>query len=143
MRKEELRAFRRTLREFERLIAETYYCSCAGSRVSVAQCHLLLGIQEEQPINITELSESLGLDRSTVSRTAEALASRGLVAREENPQDRRISKLVLTQEGVDTAERIHKENDQYFTRVFSSIPKERRKEVLKGFDLLVQACRRR
>jgi DNA-binding MarR family transcriptional regulator len=143
LRKEELRTFRRTLREFERIMTDSYGCSCAGTGVSVAQCHLLLGIEDGQPTSITDLSERLDLDRSTVSRTVEALASRGVVAREEDPQDRRFSKLVLTQEGTETAEQIHRENDQYFTRVFSSIPKERRKDVLEGFELLVKACRRR
>jgi DNA-binding MarR family transcriptional regulator len=66
----------------------------------------------------------------------------GLVDREGNPSDRRISRLVLTPKGTATADRIHRERDKYFTRVFSHIPKNRHNTVLEAFNLLVEARRR-
>jgi DNA-binding MarR family transcriptional regulator len=142
MRKEELRAFRRTLREFERLMTDSNGCACGGTDLSVSQCHHLLGIEEGQPTTVTDLAENLGLDRSTVSRTVEALASLDLVNREPSPSDRRMSKLVLTRKGTETAEEIHRERDDYFNKVFSNIPKNRHKSVVEGFALMVQAGRR-
>jgi DNA-binding MarR family transcriptional regulator len=142
MRKEQIRAFRRNLREFERLMSECYDSSCAHTGLSLAQCHHLLGIEEEQPTNGSDLSDRLNLDRSTVSRTVETLVRRGLVTRTKDHRDRRISVLVLSQRGMSAAERIHEENDQYFVRVFSAIPRQHRNAVLHAFGLLVNACRR-
>jgi DNA-binding MarR family transcriptional regulator len=51
-------------------------------------------------------SESLRLDRSVVSRLADALAGRDWVRRERHPQDQRAVHLVLTERGRRAADRV-------------------------------------
>lgn len=48
---------------------------------------------------VSELADGLGLELSTVSRRVKALEERGLVDRQTDPDDRRISHLGLTDSG--------------------------------------------
>jgi DNA-binding MarR family transcriptional regulator len=69
------------------------------------------------------------------------LVGLGLVERRENPSDRRLQTLRLTQKGIETTERLHRDNDVYFGQILKNIPRERRSDVLGGFEILVQASR--
>ncbi len=143
MNGDDVRAFRHTLREFERVLADSYDQTCSESGVTMAQCHLLIELDAARSTSLKELAERLDLDPSTVSRTVETLVGRGLVVRRQDPSDRRLQRLELTPDGIETAERLHRENDAYFGRILSDIPSDRRGEVLRAFELLVQASRGR
>jgi DNA-binding MarR family transcriptional regulator len=142
LQKKELREFRRTMRRFERLMIEARDCGCSTSGTTVAQCHLLLGIEETQPTTITDLADELELDRSTISRTVEGVVDMGLVTREADSSDRRCFNLILTPEGKQTVAEIHRENDRYFSRLLASVPKSRRKQIVDGLELLVEVSHR-
>ncbi|WP_437754565.1 MarR family winged helix-turn-helix transcriptional regulator [Sorangium sp. So ce1389] len=63
---------------------------------SVAQIAALHLVDQEGPMRVTALAASLGLSASAGSRLADGLVQRGLLAREEDPEDRRAKTLALT-----------------------------------------------
>ncbi|WP_438005960.1 MarR family transcriptional regulator [Sorangium sp. So ce321] len=63
---------------------------------SVAQIAALHLVDQEGPMRVTALATSLGLSASAGSRLADGLVQRGLLAREEDPEDRRAKTLALT-----------------------------------------------
>lgn len=73
----------------------------AGVRCEVAAAHALSRLDLLGPVRLTELAASLGLDPSSVSRQVSALERSGWVAREEDPDDGRATRLVLTGSGRD------------------------------------------
>lgn len=73
----------------------------SGVRIELAGAHLLGRITELEPVRLTELAAGMGLDPSSVSRQVTALERSGWVLREEDPTDRRASRLVLTDAGRD------------------------------------------
>ena len=141
MRKDVVRQFRKNLREFERILTDSYECTCSDSGVTMAQCHMLIELESANLASVKDLAERLRLDRSTVSRTVDGLVGLGLVERRENPSDRRLQTLRLSQKGIDTTERLHRENDVYFGQVLKNVPRELRSDVLGAFEILVQASR--
>ena len=56
-------------------------------------------LSTEGPLHAQRIAEALRLDKSTVSRQVSALCQRGLVARVEDPLDRRAALLTLSEEG--------------------------------------------
>ena len=54
---------------------------------------------EPEAVSVKTLGEHLGLSLAAMSRAAEELVQRGLVNRTEDPSDRRIKRLCLTDEG--------------------------------------------
>ncbi len=132
-----IRHFRKILRSFERLTSIQLKSCCSG--VSLAQCHVLLEIEELGEATTGQLAQRLGLDKSTLSRTIEGLVSIGLLERLMNPSDRRFTPLALTNQGKAICDAINREADDYYGRVFKSIPQGKHEALNRDLSLLVQA----
>lgn len=139
MKRSVVREFRYTLRRFERLIAGRLRESSCCSGVTLPQCHALLEIDAKGPVSLIELVQNLGLDKSTLSRTADGLVNNGLVSRTFSDRDRRSIQLALSPQGQGVCDRINADNDQFFSRVLGRIPAARRQQVLESFQELVNA----
>lgn len=119
--------FRELLRRFEReLFMQKNECCCTG--ITLAQCHTLLEIDSKKKESLTELSKTLGLDKSTVCRTVDGLVNMGLLDRSTPSENRRMSTIQLTELGKKVCNNINSENDDYFT------------ELLKTLSVSEQTC---
>jgi len=67
--------------------------------LSFSQMKALHHLHGEDQVSVKALGESLGLSLAAMSRAADELVQRGLVARTEDPADRRIKRLRLTDQG--------------------------------------------
>jgi len=65
---------------------------------------VLLAERLDRPAHACELADTLGLDKSTVSRQLTSLVARGLVERTADPADRRAQLVSLTSEGRERLE---------------------------------------
>lgn len=140
---ETIRAFRRSLRALEREIGlvlekET---DCCG--ITVAQCHFLLEAEERNNANLTELSQALSLDVSTLSRTADSLYEAGYIKRETDPENRRKVSIGLTERGKSKVASIHELCDDSYRRLFAYIDKEKWSLIIEAVGLLAEAMRRK
>jgi DNA-binding MarR family transcriptional regulator len=133
-----VREFRSILRQFERAISAQNQSSCC-CRVSLNQCHLLMELDQKDGITLNELSDRLGLDKSTVSRTVEALVNQGMVDRIIPKENRRTTRISLTNAGKETCRTINRGNDRYFKKILSVVPAGHREGFLEGFRLLTAA----
>jgi DNA-binding MarR family transcriptional regulator len=139
METKQIRSFRRTLRRFERLLESQLKDTCCCIGVSMAQCHALMEIEEQGETTAAALSESMGLDKSTLSRTVDGLVGIGLLERRENPDDRRYTLLSLTSQGRKICDEINSANDEHYGRVLESIPARMSGQVIESFSVLVDA----
>ena len=139
MEKAKIRGFRRNLRRFERLLESQIKDACFCMGVPMAGCHLLLEIEDQGETTAAALSESLGLDKSTLSRTIDCLVGSGLVERCEHPDDRRYTLLSLTEQGRSKCDEINQMNDKYYEDIFRLIPEESHEEVIRSFGSLVNS----
>jgi len=136
MRTEEIRAFRRDLRAFSRILGHQVEVCCSG--VTPAQCHALLELADSGPVPNGDLAALLQVDASTLSRTVHQLVVKGLVLREAHPSDRRATLLQLSDRGEKVVAAIHGSADALYRGILEEIPASRRKEVLRRFAQLVQ-----
>jgi DNA-binding MarR family transcriptional regulator len=120
-------------------ILEKSEASCCGTTVS--QCHAIVEIGRLNEISLNELAELLALDKSTMSRTINNLVESGLVVRELHSEDRRFVTIKLTDEGKGVFESIEGSMEQYYKSIFSSIPEEKREQVLESLQLVIDAAR--
>lgn len=90
------------LRGMKDLSAQTIAAS--GVRIELAGAHLLSRLADLGPVRLTELAGALGLDPSSVSRQVTALERSGWLAREDDPTDRRATRLTLTSAGRDVVD---------------------------------------
>lgn len=111
--------------------------SCCG--ITMAQCHALVEIGRAKSIALNELAELLNLENSTMSRTVNNLVVGELAKRDIDPQDRRYVSISLTENGQKLFEGIEEDMNQYFSKVFASIPENKKEQVLESMQLLLEA----
>jgi DNA-binding MarR family transcriptional regulator len=133
---EQIALFRRYLRQIERAVARSLKDQTTCCDVTLAQCHVLLELEEMGSPNVVELAARLKLDASTLSRTVDGLVKSGLVSRVENPENRRSILLSLTKEGRKTCNRINQMCNQFYSGLFERIPAGRRTQLLNAIELL-------
>ncbi len=125
-----IRKFREILRRLEReIFMQNNEACCSG--VTVAQCHTLLEIESKTKESVTELAKTLGLDKSTISRTVDGLVHSGLVDRTIPVENRRMATLQLTEAGKETCNSINCRNDQYFTDTLSILTDPEKNELIR------------
>lgn len=77
--------------------------------ISVTQCYALEVLVERGPCRSQALAEALRLDKSTTTRVVDALARKGYVERQPDPEDARAVSLRVTAEGRALYEQINSE----------------------------------
>jgi DNA-binding MarR family transcriptional regulator len=130
---------RELVRKLERKlgILEDGEFSCCG--VSLAQCHALIEIGRAKSISLIDLAGLINLDNSTMSRTVNNLVSGELVEREIDPGDRRYVRINLTENGEKLFNTIESNMELYFSKIYGSIPAEKRFQVLESLQILMDA----
>lgn len=122
--------FRELLRRFEReLFMQNNESCCSG--VTLAQCHTLLEVENKGKESVTVLAKTLGLDKSTVSRTVDGLVNVGLLDRTIPAENRRMATIQLTDEGKDICQTINNTNDSFFEDTLSILTNTEKAELLR------------
>lgn len=133
-----VREFRKHLRMMERLMDGWVNQDCCGLGITMPKCHALLALEEMEQCSLGELSALLGLDKSTLSRTVDALVREGMLSRNPAPGDRRVTLLGLTERGGNMCRSINERNDALFGAVLERMG-DASEPVVMGFGKLVSA----
>jgi DNA-binding MarR family transcriptional regulator len=136
-----IRDFRKNLRVLEREVGLSMASETGCCGVTLAQCHLLLEVEQRGSTSVTELASILELDKSTLSRTVDSMARAGLLNRETDPASRRQQIISLSEDGRKKADRINGLCDASYTRLFDFIPVDSRRMVVTSAALLAEAMR--
>lgn len=140
MKAREIRTFRKLARRFHRqtggLLPDR---TCCGG-VTLAQCHVLLQLKEMGEAPLQAVADALGLDKSTTSRTVNALVARRLVRRTTSRVDGRCCVLSVSHAGTRAITAVDAHGDANARRIFSLIPKTRHQDVVECLRLVVEAC---
>jgi len=133
----EIRAFRERFRRLRRMVSGELEERICKLDITVAQCDVLLAMENRDTSTIVELADVLGLDKSTISRTVDALVERGYMSRETDPDDRRYNRLALTESGRSHCDAINELGDKWTAVILSHLEPDQRRIAVKGFNLIV------
>lgn len=112
---------------------------CCGEQVSLTQSHILFEIRRRGSPSMQRVAEELGLDITTFSRQVKSLESKRLIARRVSPDDRRVSLLGVTGEGMRVLEQIDGYMREKLEQIFSSLTPFERETVVRSLGLLNEA----
>lgn len=101
---------------------------------SVAQVAALHLVDQESPVRVTALATSLGLSASAGSRLVDGLVQRGLLARQEDPEDRRAKTLALTPLGRRFIDQASVERVRVIMETARSLPPEISAAILSAIS---------
>jgi len=109
--------------------------------VTITQCHSIVEIGRKKKVSLIELADLLGLDKSTMSRTINNLVEDGLVNRDLDAENRRYVSIQLSSKGIEVFNNIEESMETYYSSIFSSIPENKRSQVLESLNLLTAAVK--
>ena len=89
--------------------------------------------------SVSALAEAAGTSRSAVSKAVDALVRRGLVARSQDPDDRRNVPLALTDEGQRVMDAIFTEAEAWLSARFARLTADELSLSLQAMETLQKA----
>ncbi len=112
------------------------------SGVTMSQCSTILAIGKKGPMTMSALSEWMSLATSTITRIVDNLVRDGYIERSQDPQDRRVVQVSLTEEGQELFQAIKEIYHEYHRRIVECIPAEELHQVVECLALLIEALKK-
>ena len=106
-----------------------------GKKYTLPQI-LILATIPDKGMDMTSLSEKIGVDNSTATRLIDGMVRLNLVIKRKSHLDNRITFVLLTEKGEQTSEEIENKLDIIGEEIFNQIPMEHQddiKEALLSF----------
>ena len=120
-------------------VLERGEASCCG--ITLSQCHTIVEIGRAGTMSANLLTEILGVDKSTVSKSIDKLVNNEFLVRDSDPEDGRSVILRLSDKGQLAFEEIEKRATIYFGEVVADIPDDKREQVIESLQYLAQALK--
>jgi DNA-binding MarR family transcriptional regulator len=107
-------------------VSHSFARKLAGKDVTVAEWALMRVIYGGEPTSPSQLADDMGLTRGAVSKLAERLIRKALLAREPCPDDGRAHRLTLTAKGAALVPELAALADRNDADCFAQLPDEDR-----------------
>jgi DNA-binding MarR family transcriptional regulator len=133
--------FRKKLRILEKEIGIELKNETACCGVTLPQCHILIEINETGPLSLSGISDKLGLDSSTLSRTIDGLVEKGLVERNIEKNDRRSISINLSENGTRKVESINEICNNTYNEFLNLIPENKIDIIMEAMDLISEGMK--
>ncbi|WP_348788229.1 MarR family transcriptional regulator [Leifsonia sp. NPDC080035] len=108
--------------------------------VTSPQLRVLVTVATRGPQNLGEIATELGVHASNATRTCDKLVRAGLLARTENPTDRRFVRLTLTRKGTALVDRVIDHRRAALATVLEAMDPAERAAAADGFRAFALAA---
>ena len=108
--------------------------------LTVPQLKSLFFIANEDPTNLSKLATALKVTPSNVTGIVERLVQQGLVTRQENPEDRRVSLLRPTKQGEAVVDNLRERRTRYLSRILGQLGAGELSSLERGLSAMVMAA---
>ncbi|MCB9134459.1 MAG: MarR family transcriptional regulator [Anaerolineales bacterium] len=106
--------------------------------LSMSQIGALFAIRRKGTCGVSDIGDELGITPAATSQMLNRLVDENLIERSEDPGDRRVKRLVLTQIGTQTLQdSIHARLD-WLTRLANTLNPEEKAQVNASLHLLLE-----
>lgn len=117
------------------------YCTEELS-VTASQGYILLAMPDAGSVTMNDLSVTMRLANSTMTRMVDQLIHKGMMTREPDPLDRRVVRVRISEQGNAVKVQLKQTLQDLFTQVLQDIPEEERLNVMEGLDILNRSFER-
>ena len=141
--KSELRLWLRLLSATNLVSAEIRRNLRLSFNVTLPQFDLLAQLEREpRGLRLGELSQRMMVTNGNVTGLVDKLVEQGFVVREASADDRRVMNVRMTKAGAALFSVMAKANEGWMTDLFSDVPADARKTLMRGLDIVKRSARR-
>ncbi len=113
----------------------------ADSGLSFSQLNTLMRLHFTGEADVTSIAGQLGVSNAAASQLIDRLAQMGLVERQEDPADRRIKCVTLTNDGHALAEKLIDVRRIWMEKFTNSLTEQQRDNISIALQTLTDAAR--
>ncbi|KSB87841.1 MarR family transcriptional regulator [Caulobacter vibrioides] len=117
------------LRYVSNHVSHAFARKLEGEGVTVAEWVLLRELYGEQAVAPSRLAERIGQTRGAISKLSDRLLAKGLIVREDSPEDRRAHSLALSAPGRELVPRLSALADRNDAEFFEHLTAQERDTV--------------
>ncbi|HEX7974430.1 MAG TPA: MarR family winged helix-turn-helix transcriptional regulator [Anaerolineales bacterium] len=123
---------RRSMREFMEF--------SRASGLSMSQLSTLFRLYHRGMCDVSGVGEHLGVTNAAASQMVDKLVQLGLLERSEDPHDRRVKQLALTQKGKDLVQESMNSRKFWMEELTTTLTHEDQQAIVKALTLLTDAA---
>jgi DNA-binding MarR family transcriptional regulator len=112
------------------------------SGFSMSQIHALFHIHRGGSCGVTELGIHLGVTSAAASQLLERLVQQNLILRSENPADRRVKQVVLTDKGKQTVQDCIHARQGWLNDLKRMLSASEKEQVVTALNILIDKMER-
>ncbi len=92
------------------------------------------------PSSIRDIARGLEVTLSAASQLVDRLVKKGLVSRRENEEDRRLTRVEISEVGADLVSQMRERRYRWFESVISAMPENKRRSFLEGLESFLKVA---
>lgn len=112
------------------------------SGLSMSQLGALLHIHRRGSSGVTDLGDDLGVTSSAASQMLERLVQQELVLRSEDPDDRRVKQIILTDKGLQVIQDSIRSRQDWLYEMVESLSDSEKETVMAALNILIDKANR-
>jgi DNA-binding MarR family transcriptional regulator len=114
-----------------------FICHAREHGLSMSQLGALLLIRRSGGCGVTDLGDDLGVTSSAASQMLERLVQQDLVLRSEDPSDRRVKQIVLTDKGVQVVRESMRARQRWLSDLADNLSDAEKAAMIAALSLLI------
>lgn len=122
-----------------RLFSARHGEMCSEPSVTMSQALTMRVLAEQDGLKIGELAALMGIKAPAASSLVEAMERGGLISREHDPDDRRISRIHLTEQGREALTASERFRREHMRRYVSVLTREDVEDILRVHRKLIES----
>lgn len=111
--------------------------SARKSGLSMSMIGTLFHLNKWKKTGVTDLGEHLGVTSAAASQMLERLVQQGLIQRSEDPVDRRVKQIELTEKGCQVLEESLQARQGWLTELAENLTAAEKEQVTSALSLLI------
>jgi DNA-binding MarR family transcriptional regulator len=119
-----------------------FRCFMEKSNLSFSQINVLMRLYHSTYIGVSGIGEEMGVTNAAASQAVDRLVQMNLIARTEDPDDRRSKRLELTPKGIALVESGIKDRGQWIKDLAVSLPADQQKTIISALTILTEMARK-
>lgn len=119
-----------------RLFRERMHYSSPIAHLSFLQIQTLAYLKMRENAQMSEIAEHFHIELPSATSLLNKLVTLQLVKRQQDEKDRRLVRIILTEEGNNMLAKAREEKEKHVTRLLSYLTKEEQQELLRLMEKL-------
>jgi DNA-binding MarR family transcriptional regulator len=112
------------------------------SGLSMSQLGAMFQIRRRGCSGVTDLGDDLGITSSAASQMLERLVQQGLILRSEDPSDRRVKQIVLTDKGLQVLQESIRARQGWLYDLAETLSSSEKEAIIPALNILIDRANR-